>query len=512
MIYVHIPFCKSFCTYCGFYSVISGSAHRFSDAVCRELRLRKEEIAATKSCNTLYLGGGTPSVLPLDCISQIASSARELCGEDFSEFTMEMNPDDIVRGGVKWAADLRKMGVNRASVGIQSFDDGVLRKMNRRHDARGAVDAYRILEEAGFDNISVDLIFGLPSWFSHSGKDEKCLRNALDKTNDRQCAELDMDRLRRDIDSVLSISSSGRPPKHISAYQLSVEQGSALEEMMVKDGSIVEAPQEICAAQYELLCRALSDAGYNHYEVSNFALPGYEAVHNSAYWSYLPYVGVGPAAHSFQIIRPIQSLPNPSQQQYPVSSSPQQDSLSSSQPQDSVSPNQCQNSLSPNQRQDSLLSQYMRYSSEQSAPSCDVTYLRKWNVADVNEWERGVFERSRAKADESSMYMTKSLNMSGGKMSSCETSSCETSSCETSSCETSNYETLTPEQVAEEHIMLALRTSRGISYDSLMACGDRTAIHKALKDGYLAETAEGNIRIPEKYFFISDSIISSLFK
>lgn len=504
MIYVHIPFCKSFCTYCGFYSVIPGSVvsesvglsgpnccdgtentqcrrtadrsgceihecHRFSDAVCREIRLRKEEIAATKSCNTLYLGGGTPSVLPLDCISQIASSAREICGEDFSEFTMEMNPDDIVRGGVKWAADLREMGVNRASVGIQSFDDGVLRKMNRRHDARGAVDAYRILEEAGFDNISVDLIFGLPSWFYYSGKDEKRLRNVLDKTNERQCADFDMERLRRDIDSVLSISSSGRPPKHISAYQLSVEQGSALEEMMGKDGSIVEAPQEICAAQYELLCRALSDAGYHHYEVSNFALPGYEAVHNSAYWSYLPYVGVGPAAHSFQIIRPL---------------------LSSCQPQDTV----CPQSM-------------WRSSSEQSAPSCDLTYLRKWNVADVNEWERGVFEKSGAKADESSMYMIDPLNMSDGKM-----SSCETSSCKMSSCETSNYETLTPEQVAEEHIMLALRTSRGISYDSLIACGDRTAMQKALKEGYLAETAEGNIRIPEKYFFISDSIISSLFK
>lgn len=453
MIYVHIPFCKSFCTYCGFYSVISGSAHRFSDALCRELRLRKEEIAATKSCNTLYLGGGTPSVLPLDCISQIVSSARELCGgESFKEFTMEMNPDDIVRGGIKWAANLREIGVNRASIGIQSFNDAVLRKMNRRHDSQTAVSAYRILEEAGFDNISVDLIFGLPSWFSRSGKEDKCLHNVLDKANVRQSADLDIDRLRRDIDSVLSISSSGIPPKHISAYQLSVEQGSALEAMMENDRTIVEASQEVCAAQYDLLCKVLAEAGYNHYEVSNFALPGYEAVHNSAYWNYLPYAGFGPSAHSFCII-----------------------------------------------------------------PSSDVKYLRKWNVADVNEWERGVFEKSGAQATELNIFKLNSLNMSDGKMSGCEasnseTSNCETSNCAASNCEMSGCETLTPEQVAEEHIMLALRTSHGISYDSLMDCGDTAAIKKALKEGCLAETAEGNLRIPEKYFFISDSIISSLFK
>lgn len=533
MIYVHIPFCKSFCTYCGFYSVIpdmscddgldgerdsetaqctegsslaavinsrtvsskswtgcdnraaagssraagsnnwigdnnwvdgsscatgsnnltysSGNVNeirqyqKFTDAVCRELRLRREEIVATKPCNTLYLGGGTPSVLPLDCISQIASSAREICGEDFIEFTMEMNPDDIVRGGVKWAAELREIGVNRASVGIQSFDDGVLRKMNRRHDVREAVDAYHILEEAGFDNISIDLVFGLPSWFSPFEKD--------------------LDRLHRDIETALSISSSGKPPKHISAYQLSVEPDSVLEAMMRKDDSIVEAPQEVCAEQYELLCRALSDAGYNHYEVSNYALPGYEAVHNSAYWSYLPYAGFGPAAHSFCIIQSSSAPSHTQQQSLPHSN----ESLYS-------------NSVSSHSSQplDSICPKCHQFLSGQQSPFGDVTYLRKWNVADVNEWERGLSE-------------LKSPNIPSGG-------------------DGISAEVLTPEQVAEEHIMLALRTSHGIPYKSLEEYGDATAMEKALKEGLLSETPDGNIRIPEKYFFISDSIISSLFK
>ena len=289
MIYVHVPFCRSFCTYCSFYSEAAPRCRKQEDitrqeslfeeyisALEKEIRTRKDDINgvfASDGVNTLYVGGGTPSVLPLHMFERLVAALREMghpC--DFEEFTVEVNPEDIVEKGADYVRGLVALGVNRVSMGVQSFDDAILKWMNRRHSADQAVTAYRMLEEAGVDNISIDLIFGLPQM------DEALWRETLSRA--------------------LSISASGRPPKHISAYQLSVEEDSMLEKLIAK-GRWTEAGDEVCERQYDILCEVLKKAGYNHYEISNYALPGFEAVHNSAYWRHKAYVGLGPGAHSY---------------------------------------------------------------------------------------------------------------------------------------------------------------------------------------------------------------------
>ena len=243
----------------------------FADALVREIRHRADEI--TDNVNTLYIGGGTPSVLPLSVLERILHALQEVGhGGPYDEFTVEVNPEDIVEKGEEYVAGLLHLGVNRISMGIQSFDDGILRFMNRRHNAENARKAYAILENVGVKNISIDLIFGLP------------------QLSDEQWQET--------LDKALSISPSGSLPQHISSYQLSVEPGSALAKL-VERGQWQEAGEELCEHQYEMLCQALHKAGYCHYEISNFALPGFEARHNSAYWRHIPYVGLGPGAHSF---------------------------------------------------------------------------------------------------------------------------------------------------------------------------------------------------------------------
>ena len=243
----------------------------FADAMVREIRHRADEIS--DNTNTLYIGGGTPSVLPLCVLERVLQTLQEVGhGGPYEEFTVEVNPEDIVEKGEEYVAGLLRLGVNRISMGVQSFDDGILRFMNRRHCAETACKAYAILENAGVENISIDLIFGLPQF------------------SDEQWQET--------LDKALTISPSGRLPQHISSYQLSVEPGSALAKL-VERGQWQEAADELCEHQYEMLCQALQKAGYSHYEISNFALPGFEARHNSAYWRHVPYVGFGPGAHSF---------------------------------------------------------------------------------------------------------------------------------------------------------------------------------------------------------------------
>ena len=262
MIYVHVPFCKSFCTYCDFYSEIcSGKVQKlFVEELCREIERRRPEIDQTLALNTLYIGGGTPSVLEPELLRRIVDT---LGYGPYQEFTVEVNPDDITPA---YAAFLKELGVTRVSMGVQSFNDDILRWMNRRHDGAGALKAFRCLRAAGFDNISIDLIFGLSQLTP--GLWEDTLTQALKLA-----------------------------PEHISAYQLTVEEGSPLADM-IASGSYVEASEEACAAQYRQLCARMKEAGYHHYEISNFALPGKEAVHNSAYWRRVPYVGLGPGAHS----------------------------------------------------------------------------------------------------------------------------------------------------------------------------------------------------------------------
>ena len=287
MIYLHVPFCGSFCTYCDFYSEICRSrqaSNEYADAVIAEIRDRRKELemnmSAQDAVNTLYIGGGTPSVLPLDVLSRIVGAVSQTerlslvtepvevttPTELFDEFTVEVNPEDIVEKGREYVRGLLALGVNRISMGIQSFNDDILRWMNRRHDAGNAVKAFHILRESGVRNISIDLIFGISQLTDETWKDT--------------------------IEKALELS-----PEHISAYQLSIEEGSALSKM-VADGRYVEASEEQCRRQYDILCRCLGRSSYHHYEISNFAKPGFEAVHNSAYWRRAPYIGLGPGAHS----------------------------------------------------------------------------------------------------------------------------------------------------------------------------------------------------------------------
>ncbi len=274
MVYIHVPFCRSFCVYCDFYSEIAcrgrddGMYGSYLDGLCEEIRLRRRETAPTSGVNTLYIGGGTPSVLPPSAFGRIVEALG--CGP-FDEFTVEVNPEDIVEKGAPYVRELMKLGVNRFSMGVQSLDDGILRWMRRRHDAGTARRAFGILREAGAENVSLDLIFGL--------------------------SQLTPEVLSGTLDGICELR-----PEHVSAYQLSIEEDSDLA-AMVSDGRYREAPEELCALQYGRICDRLRSAGYMHYEISNWALPGREAVHNSAYWTRAPYVGFGPGAHSFDGVR-----------------------------------------------------------------------------------------------------------------------------------------------------------------------------------------------------------------
>ena len=287
MVYLHVPFCRSFCTYCGFYSETCSKSRQselfneYADAVLTEAEERKEEIRSNP-LRTLYIGGGTPSVLPPDVLRRVVQGIRRVQGgTPLREFTIEVNPEDIVEKGDEYVAGLLDLGVTRISMGIQSFDDGILRWMNRRHDSARARKAYsmirRAAERAGKEiEVSIDLIFGVPG--------------------------LDLQTWERTVSAALSLGKDEgfKAPDHISAYQLSIEEGSALEEKIAR-GECTEASDEDCSRQYRTLCGKLREGGYNHYEISNFAIPGKEAVHNSAYWNRTPYVGLGPGAHSLTI-------------------------------------------------------------------------------------------------------------------------------------------------------------------------------------------------------------------
>ena len=438
LIYVHVPFCRSFCTYCDFYSEIpqcrrlgasssdvlscaeekkaaeTAQFNNYADGLCAELESRLEEVKSTLDVDTLYIGGGTPSVLPLSVLGRIIDACAKAAGKNrseasaspnpavasgnseadstsgpakfakvcgwFRELTVEVNPEDIVEKGFEYAKGLRGLGVNRVSMGVQSLDDSVLKWMNRRHSADGARKAFKVLREAGFENLSVDVIFGLGQI---QGASETALQDTLKEI-------------------------AGWHPEHISAYQLSIEEGSALAKL-IRAGRYQEADDEACRQQYELICSTLATAGYVHYEISNWALPSHEAVHNSAYWTRAPYVGLGPGAHSL------------------------------------------------------------------------VTNIRSWNEQNLVSWR----------------------SASG-----------------------SGHETLSDKEIREEQIMLGLRTAKGIEpsllswscpnqpaiqpQNSFVACQAKVMAPNRITPAGLEWTTEGRLRIPEKDFFVSDAIISSL--
>ena len=265
-IYVHIPFCRSRCIYCGFYSTTAlGMRHAYTKAVCREMELRKDYIHGEFS--TVYIGGGTPSQLDACDIERLFHyiyKVFNVAGD--AEVTMECNPDDITPD---FAGMLGGLPVNRVSMGVQTFSDARLRFLRRRHGADDAWRAVKTLRQAGISNISIDLMFGFP-------------REPLD------------DWL-TDIDHALSLGV-----EHISAYSLMYEEGTPMYEMLQR-GEIKETDEELSLAMYDALADRLKAEGYEHYEISNFARPGFRSRHNSSYWRQEPYIGLGAAAHSFDL-------------------------------------------------------------------------------------------------------------------------------------------------------------------------------------------------------------------
>ena len=314
MIYIHVPFCRSFCTYCDFYSEIAckgkdGAAiEAWADGVCQEIEACRAEIVSTLDLDTLYIGGGTPSVLPLSVLQRLLSALEALrlpsespAPRRYQEFTVEVNPEDIVERGPEYVRGLLDLGVTRISMGVQSLDDGILRWMNRRHDADGARAAFRLLRQEEnpcktYATLGLEGGVHRPRWEGRSNRVAQRSARVYppDVSVDLITGVPGMTRemLGATLEEVI-----GWRPEHISAYQLSIEEGSALARM-IERGEVQELDEEACRAQYDYLCRRLAEAGYHHYEISNWALPGHEAVHNSAYWTRHPYVGLGPGAHS----------------------------------------------------------------------------------------------------------------------------------------------------------------------------------------------------------------------
>lgn len=266
MLYLHIPFCKRRCIYCDFFSTTQGEdvRRRFVERACRELEERADYLP-TRTLHSIYFGGGTPSQLSLQEIEQLLSSIHAHYDvADDAEITFEANPDDV-RG--EWVRTLRALGINRMSLGVQSFDDALLRLLNRRHDSQQARRAVEAIMKNGIENVSIDLIYGLPEQTRTS--------------------------FQADIQEAFAL-----PVTHLSSYALSVEAGTALGKM-VESGALRPADEETCRAEYEALLEAADQHGFEHYEISNFARPGFQARHNSGYWDGTPYLGIGPGAHSY---------------------------------------------------------------------------------------------------------------------------------------------------------------------------------------------------------------------
>lgn len=264
-LYFHIPFCKRVCAYCDFYkSVELARMDALTAAMHRELDARSRFLG-DDAVTTRYFGGGTPSLLPAETVRGLLAHAAALFDcSGVVETTLEANPDDLTE---EYLAALLEAGVDRLSIGVQSFDDACLKKMNRRHTSAQATRAVRTAQQAGFGNITVDLIFGMPGFGG--------------------------DALRRSLDATLELGV-----QHVSAYHLTVEPGTAFARL-VSRGRFIPVEETVSEAEFCCVHETLTEAGYEHYEVSNYALPGFRARHNAAYWQGAKYLGIGPAAHSF---------------------------------------------------------------------------------------------------------------------------------------------------------------------------------------------------------------------
>lgn len=265
-IYIHIPFCKTKCTYCDFYS--STDFARQDDllrAMLQEIEERKSYL--NEKISTIYFGGGTPSVLEVADIHSILQAILSNFDVDKNaEITLEANPDDLT---LKYLKELREIGINRLSIGIQSFDDKQLIAINRRHSAETALHSVKLAQKIGFDNISIDLIFGLPEQSLQSWKQQ--------------------------IDKAMTLDV-----QHISAYGLIYEENTPLWKQM-KAGKITPTDDELSVAMYNYLVKTCTKNGFEQYEISNFSKSGFRSKHNSSYWEQTPYMGIGPSAHSYNV-------------------------------------------------------------------------------------------------------------------------------------------------------------------------------------------------------------------
>ena len=264
-IYIHIPFCKKLCFYCDFFHVITTENNSsFIDALLNEATLRKEYLE-NEPVSTIYLGGGTPSVFSVKDLGTILNHIhKEFRVTDDCEMTIELNPDDVQPA---YLEGLRNHNINRISLGIQSWRDSDLKMLNRRHDSAQAITALKDTLNAGFENVTIDLIYGIP------GMSQK------------------------DWESNLDFSFSFGI-KHLSAYHLTFEPGTVFGKMLMK-GTISEIDENDSAAQFNILIQKAESAGFVQYEISNFGKPGYFSIHNSNYWKQVNYLGLGPSAHSF---------------------------------------------------------------------------------------------------------------------------------------------------------------------------------------------------------------------
>ena len=264
-IYIHIPFCKRRCIYCDFFSTTqSEKKAEYVHALVRELEMRKDYMGE-EEIETIYLGGGTPSQLSQEELEEIFTYIYKVYKvTPDAEITLEANPDDLTP---EYVSMLRSLPINRISMGIQTFQEETLKLLHRRHTARQAIEAFRRCREAGFQNISIDLMYGLPGETLETW--EQDLQQAIDLH-----------------------------PEHISAYHLIYEEGTTLWNLR-EQNKVEEAEEELSLTLFKTLIERLTKAGYQHYEISNFCLPGLHSRHNSSYWTGKKYLGCGPSAHSF---------------------------------------------------------------------------------------------------------------------------------------------------------------------------------------------------------------------
>lgn len=266
-LYIHIPFCASRCIYCAFYSTVKhGQRSAYIDSLIHEMQLRTDFLPQGNDAtiNTIYIGGGTPSQISRTDIDRLFNNIYKVYGCKISETTVEVNPDDVDANLVRC---LVNNGVNRVSMGAQTFDDERLSWLHRRHSSKQVYEAVDCLRHGGIARISVDLMYGFPN----------------------QTAE----QWQYDIDEVIKLGV-----EHVSAYSLMYEEGTPLYRLLEKH-EIKENDEELSLSMYNTLVEQFRAAGYEHYEVSNFALPGCRAQHNSSYWNDTPYIGLGAAAHSY---------------------------------------------------------------------------------------------------------------------------------------------------------------------------------------------------------------------